>query len=274
MSTYDPEQEVRVSGKRVAGIAGIFVVIAVLIVGGIFYITRDKPQVQERETFSLSDTDKKDITNVARNYVNTAGTFGMDYSQLSGDSVYNISRIVRSKNSNPTDYYLSRGSAYSQLKAGDLIITDGPLDYNTSEIADWRVPEELNQMMGYSVKNITIDDMPKDGYVMMGGNKSHAVDITVTYDSIVDKVVQTKNDTTWDGSFNHLQKTFPRVTMDVTFSKDGDNWKVYQIKRNSNPYTLASYPSPSYDSIGQEMFGFNSIGTYKPKVSPQIEGKK
>lgn len=274
MTQQAPERVV--NKKRLAVLIGAFALVVILAFAGLFWLNHRITTPNDEETavehFKVSEDDSRQLTATTRDAVSTLGTFGMSTGSLTNDSVYNVSRMMKRPDTDVSQYFTSRLTQYRSIERSEMIADDSPLSEAADDPSSWRIRQEYADMMSYVVDSIDVQ-VPEEGYVQQGAAHAEAVDVQVTFDSTVRKVLQTANDTSWNGDYDQMKKTFAQTKATLTFIKQGDSWKLYTIETDK-PFLLASWAHPSYESMSQDMFGFTHEKTYHPSTSPQAEGKK
>lgn len=258
---------VAVSPKRFFIVIGTILCATLLVIGFIvFQGSRDKEP--QRVTFTVDETTQTALEAKTVEFLEEAGNFGTDYSDLNGNTAYNISRILKLGSSDKSTFFKARSVPYNNLMyKTNMLAQSSPVSFPQTSVEQWEVPYELENMMKYEVKKVTATSSD-EGYVSDDGAEERLVTVNALLDSTVSKVVQTATDSSWDGTYDRMEKQFNQVSVAVTFAERDGQWLVYEVNMNL-PFLLAVWNNPTYDAMAEDMFGFTTVETYVPKVSPQ-----
>lgn len=252
--------------KFLLAVLGILAITATII-GYIIY-SGSKEDTPKQVTFSIDETTQQTLEQKAATFINKAGTFGADYSDLNGNTAYNISRILKLGSSDSSSFFTPRSVPYNTLYYQDSMIAQGsPISYPQSSVEGWEVPYELENMIKYEVKNVTAT-APTEGYITQDGTERKLVQVQTYMDTTVSKVVQTATDSSWDGTYDRMKKQFNQTPVTVTFVEQEGQWLAFDIQTDK-PFLLAIWNNPTYDDMAESMFGFTTVETYTPTISPQ-----
>lgn len=254
-------------------IAGVVVVIAVVL-GALLWVTRAPAEVIPGNVSSiipLSESDQIASELVATEFIKSSGTFGIKDAELTGDNIRNVSYLLSSQDTSIKKYLTSRKDSYNFLNK-TYVYKASPLDYDSRAVAQWKTPTEDRNLTSYQSLNVVAAARSKAQALSIDGKTSNAAEVDVTFDSKETIRLVTANDTTWDGSYSVLEKSFPRNKATLLLVKDGSEWKVYAQSGLQKQFLLSTWSAPDSNAYTDAQTGFTQVSTLKltePLKEPQ-----
>jgi len=246
---------------------GLFIVgtiILLILAGFTFLILRFFNPTQEEitnDTYEISSTDILSIQSLNEILMNSVGNFGVISDTINPQNVSTIKRDIEDNNSNE---FISRENAYYTIR--DFIKVGSPAFYDSSITDNWDTftPEKEN-LMGYTIDSFEF--IPNDkGELIQDGDSTYAfITGTLTFSSTITMFVPTADDSGWDGSYykNSLSSNNNSVTL--SFIKDNSEWLLYSADNFTNPYLLALWKNPDYETFYKD---FSSDFTSQEVIHP------
>lgn len=255
--TNDPEHTKRL----IKLISGVLVVIAAVL-GVIFWLSSgDEDATPEiKSNVSVTEQEKLAAKSVAEEFVKSSGNFGVRTDQLTGDNIRNVSYLIEKGEASVKDYLLSRQDSYNFVK-DNYVFSGSPIDYDTREMAQWKNNFESSRMATMAVQDVS--GIPNDNgqYLTVNGSDTRGIEVQVTFNSKETIRDVTANDTSWDGSYAVLEKTFANNTVTLLLAESEEGWKVYSQKDLDNQFLLSSWKTPNSDAYSDRQTSFTRVDT-------------
>lgn len=243
-------------------VGGLFLV-AIIVVAVILIVPSGGPS--KATAFDVSDEDSQAIETTTKDFIQKAGTFGVKDDTVGSETIRNISYILRSGATGEDQFYLSRFEAYNSLL--DDIAVDAPLRYDSRDTSTWNPEVEKNQLVSYKVDSVKVDPDSRGTYVTVNGEELESVSADVTFTSTETKRVATSDDSSWDGTYDVLQRTDSESTLRATLVKDGADWKLYSLDNEERPYLLSTWKNPDSADYGTLDRTFSKTGEIKTSLN-------
>lgn len=255
---------------RFLKIVGVLVVAVLAIVAAIVFLVpkdiNENAENEAEERFTVSSADKQILKENAENIISTSGSFGVNPAVLNGNIIHQVSYLASTESPGYKDYMSTRQDAYEQVRS--FIRSGSELDYDASAVSQWDTSIERDQMWNLKV-NKAQASVPDEGtFIDVDGSKSESVTVPVTYDSRQLKYLVTAEDTSWDGSYRVLEKNFNNNSADLVFTKQGNDWKLSNVRNSSTPVLLSISGSVSDVDYENSQFDFKQVDTIKPDKKP------
>lgn len=261
-----PEEQMqsREQRKRILGLIAGAVVVAIVVSLGLVYFTirDDTPTAPAAQTFDVNFSDKEALNKEAINAVETTGMFGVDQSALTGNIVHQVAYLVSQQADGYTDYYFTRQRAYENIR--DKVYPGSPVDYSSRELNDWVTTTEREQLWSLQVENVTASVPDKGEQVETDGKVMDTVVVPVTFDSIQRKRLPTAEDTSWDGSYRVLERTYPANTAEIVFVRDAQEWKIYDVRNLDKEFLVAFSGGIDDSQYADDQFDFEQVDVLTP----------
>src|SRR5699024_524395 len=247
--------------------AALFTLTLVIVLAIIFIPSNNSEEKDIPDTFAISEEDQHELEVKGNEFVEVAGDFGVKSNKITPDSIYNVSYLIDTKSETYEDYITTREDAYDNLSRK---IADGsPIDYDSRIPAQWDVPIESLELWTFKVDKTDSESDTSGKYTNLKGQKLKTVDVHVTFTSTVTKRVRSADDTSWDGSYNVLDKTFSNNTATITFVENNDIWQAYKITNVSNELLLATWKTPSEQYANECQHHFKKTDNLRPSNPPE-----
>lgn len=249
--------------KRIIKLIAAAVVFTIIVLCGLLWITRT-PSVEEtgnvKSDIPLIESGRIASESVASDFIKSAGNFGIKESELTGDNIRNVSYLLTSGDASIKKYLTSRKDSYSFLRS-NYIYKNSPLDYDSREVAQWKTPTEDRNLTSYEVTDVTAIARDKAQVLTIDGKETTAAEVDVTFNSKMTIRLVTANDTSWDGSYSVLEKSFPKSTVTLLVVQDGESWKVYAQNNLEKQFILSTWSNPDPNSYTDAQTGFTQVST-------------
>lgn len=258
-------------------IGGAFLVIAVLT-AGIMAVTRstgDKKTDAVKVNVPISAEDQNTIKSDTDAFLQASGNFGVRSDNLNADNILNVRYLSdQSSAEDVSTFITTRETSYKNAR--QYIDKDANIYYDSNITGEWSNAFETSQMSTFEIVNSNIQVADKGTYLTIDGKQRLAASVEATFTSRQTIRSQTKDDPSWDGTFNILSKDFNNNLVQMTFIQEDGGWKIYGMNPPERQFLLSTWKSPSQDAYGTQEQGFISTGkTIKaqlPKV-PTTEKK-
>lgn len=258
--------------KRLKYLIGAVIVFIIAMISIIFLVIPSNTDNDNLDSsIDISNSDKKTIGDNTKDIFNKIGNFGVISDSLTADNISDVRNIILHNPNNAGDYFVSRSDAYQSISTS--IMPGSPIDYDSRDVAQWDNSLEAGDLTSYSLLSTQVNVSDKGNIVEINDGNKTTVDVDVVFSSRETKRVVTGNDTNWDGSFNVLQKSFSDNKAHLTFIKDGDAWKLYNIDKVDNTFLLATWKNPSSDAFDSTQDNFNIVDKLKPSMTPSEKMK-
>lgn len=252
--------------KRLIKLIVIVGVVVAIVVGGGLWLTagedsNSNPEI--KSNVSITNSEKIAAKTVAEEFIKTTGNFGVRSDKLTGDNIRTVSYIINSSETSKRDYVTSRQDSFDFART-EYVLPGSPLDYDTRVMSEWNSVFESSRLLTMATTSIT--GVPNDNgeYLNIGGKEFRAIEVEVSFDSKETIRDVSANDTTWDGSYKVLEKSFPNNTVKLVIAETEDGWKVYAQKDLDNQFLLSSWKTPNSDAYSDRQREFTQVDTLMP----------
>lgn len=261
VNNYNPEKEEQ---KRLIKFIAIVVTVIAVIVTLIFvFVPKESKEPEIKSTIKISAQEKLEVEELSKTIINKVGNFGIRSDKLNGDNARNVEYVITQSPNNAKELSTSRQNAYESIN--ENIMKNSPLAYSPRIVAEWVNESEMDGLISYKVDSATAVANDTGSTITVDDKQLKSVTVKVTFSSTETVRQATANDTSWDGSFTILEKTFGNNTADLIFVKDNDNeWKAYALRNLDNQFLLATWETPASDSFADTQLGFNVVGKLEP----------
>ena len=227
--------------KRVFALVGAFTLVAALVAAAVIWLMPDDSSREVKETYTVTTEDSTELSNSAIGFVEVAGDMGIRSSEISGNNMLDVSRLVATNGHGVDTYFVSRLDAYkASLK---YIASGGDVDYDDRAVASWSSETERGNLLTITPSSIVTTVAKTGSYVNVNGTRTPAVTVDVTFDSSVVARTTSANDTDWDGSY-------------LQFVEVDGAWKVWQVlEQPAHKWTLATWKNPASDFTSDVLGG-------------------
>jgi hypothetical protein len=250
--------------RNVKLIVGVVVTVTVVL-GALLWVTRppsEETPARVQSSVPLSKTDQLASESVAAEFLKVAGNFGIKSSEITGDNIRNVSYLLTTGDVSINRYLTSREDSYSFLNRS-YIYTGSPLDYDSRAVAQWKAPTEDRNLTSYQSLNVVAKARTEAQMITLEGIETPAAEVDVTFDSKETIRLVTANDTTWDGSYSVLEKSFPKNTVTLLLVQDETVWKVYSQSNLQKQFLLSTWANPDSTAYSTDQTGFTQVSTLK-----------
>lgn len=242
-------------------IIGVLVSVGVVL-AALFWMTsgNDDSENEINSSVSLLDEEKMAAESVAREFVKSSGNFGIRTDQITGNNIRNVSHLIHEEDTSVKDYLLTREDSYNFVKS-EYVYPGSPLDYDSRAMAQWKNQFESNRLATFEAKDVVAESNKDGKYLSIEGRQYKALNVKVSFNSKETIRDVTANDTSWDGSYNVLEKTFPNNTVNLLMVESDEGWKTYQQSDLENQFLLSSWKTPNSDNYAGVQNGFILVDT-------------
>lgn len=234
------EEQEKPSVKKTLGIiagilaAGIIVSVVVLLL-----LSGNDDDFQGEE--SLNSEQRRTVEELSEDFIQTAGTFGLNHENYEAEDYLEILQAAFSDN--VEDYFLTRANVYADVKQ-QFIHDSARVNYPESVPESWEDSVEYDHQAQYGIdeENLNVTHV-SDFFVLegVGEEKYRAVNVDVDYTSIVTERYQTATDISWDGSIEVIQDKIPSHVR-IVYVQTGENtWEIFELREQNNPHTLVTW---------------------------------
>lgn len=240
--------------KRVFTLVGAFTLVAALVAAAVIWLMPDDSSREVKETYTVTTEDSTELSSSAIGFVEVAGDMGIRSSEISGNNMLDVSRLVATNGHGADTYFVSRLDAYkASLK---YIASGGDVDYDDRAVASWSSETERGNLLTITPSSIVTTVAKTGSYVNVNGARTPAVTVDVTFDSSVVARTTSANDTDWDGSYLQTQKDFYGESVSLQFVEVDGAWKVWQVlEQPAHKWTLATWKNPASDFTSDVLGG-------------------
>jgi hypothetical protein len=271
MSYEENLEEARM--KRVYKIVGGVTVTIALLIGGLLWATSngDAENNEIQGNVELTSQEKLSAVETSKDFINTVGNFGVITEQLTGDNIQNVGYLIGTEDPGAKDYVIPRSESYS-LAQSKFIYPDSSLDYDTRAVSQWSNGLESEKLMTFEITDLSAAPADSGQYVKINNENVKAIQVEVVFTSkeIIRDV--TANDTTWDGSYSVLEKSFGNNTADLLLVENESEWKVYSLNNLENQFLLSTWENPSSEEFSFIQTDFVPVDTLN-RTEPYKEPK-
>lgn len=249
--------------RNIKLIVGVAAVVAVVLVA-LLWVTAPSEKAPEtvKSSVSISKADQLASESSATEFLKVAGNFGIKTSELTGDNIRNVSYLLTTGDVSANRYMASRKDSYDFLKR-TYIYSGSPLDYDSRAVTQWKIPSEYSNLTSYQATNIVATAKPEAQVVTIDGKEETAAVVDVIFDAKETIRTVTANDTTWDGSYSVLEKSFPKNTVTFLLVQDSGIWKIYAQDNLQKQFLLSTWATPDSDAYANDQTGFIQVSTLK-----------
>lgn len=260
--------------RLTAFIVGVFVIIAVAVAAVIYFVPdEDTDDENIKSEVVISEQEKLELESQSSEIMENLGNFGVSSENLTAENALDVEYIINQTPNDAGNLYTSRRNSYDSIR--DYVLKDSPIDYSPKVVSEWTNEEELSGLISYELisENSTV---PSKGTTLnIGGKDYDAAYVDVNFTSKETMRQATADDSSWDGSYSVLEKTFPNNTLRFTFVKDGNNeWKLYSLMNLEYKFLLSTWENPtSFDVYTTTQYDFKNVGKLerKKKLVPPEE---
>lgn len=244
-------------------VVSVTAVVAVIL-GALLWVTAPSEEAPEsvNSRVSLSRTDQLASESSATEFLKAAGNFGVKTSELTGDNVRNVGYLLTTGDVSANRYITSRKDSYDFLSK-TYIFNGSPLDYDSRTVAQWKSPTENRNLATYQTENVSAKAKADAQIVTINGKEEIAAEVDVIFDSKETIRTVTANDTTWDGSYSVLEKTFAKNKVTLLLVQEDGSWKVYAQNNLQKQFLLSTWETPDSDAYTSDQTGFTQVSTLK-----------
>lgn len=249
--------------RNIKLVVGVTAVVAIIL-GALLWVTAPSKEAPEsvKSRVPLSRADQLASESSATEFLKAAGNFGVKSSELTGDNVRNVSYLLTTGDSSANRYVTSRKDSYNFLSK-TYIFNGSPLDYDSRAVAQWKVSTENSNLATYQAENVVAKAKADAQIVTIDGKEEIAAEVEVIFDSKETIRTVTANDTTWDGSYSVLEKTFANNAVTLLLVQDNSSWKVYAQNNLQKQFLLSTWETPDSDAYTGDQMGFTQVSTLK-----------
>lgn len=258
--------------KRFGIVIGAVVVLSALVLGGLLFFTGEDSSEEPDSRIMLTSEEQREAQGVVEDFLYDVGVFGYNIDELNGDNIYQVMRLNREGDTNALKMYASfRHETYLEAR-NTYIVSGAPLYYPTSDVYEWSVSLETENVFRYDINNIetTIPDTAQLTFLQGEDRKSIVVPVTV--DTEQTKINEGVTDASWDGTHPVYKRTIPNVSAEVVLVQIDTEWKIYNLRNESHPYLFATWKDAEPEN---ERFaindGFSHDATLEPTEPFDIE---
>ena len=248
-------------GSAVLVIAALTVVIWVLS-------TKDSDDAKTDEILAdvqISVTDQAEVSTVVDEFINGASNFGFRTDGISSGNITDVQYLVSHSPNSARSLFTSRDAAYGNVR--EYIFKASPRFFNSNVTGSWSNEFETQLASTFRLDKVTVDVKDKGAYLNIGGTDRLTAYVSVTFSSTQTIRNKTADDSSWDGTFNVLEKGFPDNTADITLVQDENlDWKIYAINNLKYEFLLASWQNPDVNAYSDVQRDFVKVGTIKSDI--------
>lgn len=241
---------------------GAVIVIAIAVVAVIvFVIPNESDEQLPPASYTLDEFERSNSASAAEELVQDSGDFGVISSSITGNNILNVSRIISDPNSDSSSYLVTRSDRFHTLE--DQIAPGSPLDYSTTDVAQWGVPDELFDFSTFEVTEVNATAPDTGSYVTIDGTREKFADVEVTYTSRQTIRLATAQDSTWDGSYS-VREGLHEESVTIRMVYLNGNWFGYSIVSDEPPFPLAIWANPNRGAYEDTQFDFVEVDIIYP----------
>lgn len=249
------EQQSHVPGyrRRLGIVIGAVVAVGALLVGAFFWLTGEEDTVPE-SSIELSTDDQREVQQITENFIQDVGTFGYDLNEVDGDNIYDLMDLAQVQDYEALSLIAtSRIATY--LNARETYIAENsPLYYPSSQVYEWNMPSESENVFRYSVQNIQTT-VPETAQVThFQGSDRRSVVVPVVFDGEQTHINRGVTDSSWDGTHPVFERSTPGMNASVVLLEIDDEWKVYNIRNESHAHLLATWENAMLEHYSPDLF--------------------
>lgn len=254
-------------------IAGVFAVLAVVLSLAFAFIPDGSDQEEDiKSEVFVSKEDQLIIEELSSSIMEDVGNFGVVTDSLTAENALDVEYIIAQTPNSGGEFYISRKNSYDKIR--EDILKESPIDYSPKVASEWINESETDGLISYEMISQNSTAVEKGSYLNFNGTDEAAAYVDVNFTSKETIRQATADDSSWDGSYDILEKTFPNNTLRMTFIKDSNNeWKLYSIINLENKFLLSTWETPSsFDTYATTQYDFKKVGKLnreKPLSPPE-----
>lgn len=244
-----------------AAIAGA-AVIGLALVATIFLLTRGGEETVGQDA-KISEVEKVEARKVLENFFTEAGTWGVKTDELTSENIASVRYLIAINGPSAPTYWQSRNDTYMQLRE-TYLVPGTPMWTSDGEVQAWVDMISRDSMSSFETVDVEIDPIGDGSWFMVQGEQAKSVTIDVKYSIVQTRYNQTSTDSSWDGTFVVDEKRFDD-SASVILVQVADEWRLYDLRGNEFPFTLASWLTPDRDYYDSQ---FDFVETGRIKTDP------
>lgn len=251
---------------RLRNLALMFVIVVSVIAGVFVYFSNQKPADDSVKTdVQISDADQTNMKSSAEDALGRLGTFGVKGDKVTGDNASEVRYVITQSPGDANDFFLSRKKAYESVVP--LLSKDSAVTIGVKDVESWTNSWEIDNLASFEISNVTVN-VPKTGKYLddlNGDSDSRAIIVSAEVTFTTTETIRraTVDDSSWDGTYDVMEKVYPNNKANVVFIQEDNSWKIYDLNGIDKKFLLANYRTPSSDDYADLNFDFKKIGTIK-----------
>lgn len=268
-----------VSSKRLGVFIGVAVVVIIAVTAGAILLIRlfgggvssdeVKSDIAESDV-EISIIDRADVDTVVSEFVNGAANFGFNTEGISSGNINDVQYLVSHSPNGVKNLFTSRDSAYANVR--DYMFKGGSRYFDSNVTGSWSNEFDTQFTSSFRLDKVSVATNDKGAYLIVDGKRRLTAYADVVFSSTQTIRNKTADDSSWDGTFDVLEKGFPDNSARVTVVQDDNlDWKIYAINDLNNEFLTAAWANPDANAFLDTQRDFTRVGSIKSDVVDDVD---
>lgn len=252
--------------KRFYAVVAGAAVLALVLVFVIFLFTREG-DTEVGKDVEISETEKVAARQTIENFFTDAGSWGLREDTLTEENMQSVRYLIAVNGASAPTYWESRNEAYLALR-DEFLLTQTPMWAVDGVVQSWVDMTARDSLSTFKTTSVDIEPIGDGSWFLYQNEQVKSVTVKVDYSVKQTRRNQTATDSSWDGTFLVDEKVF-HDSANVILIQNAGEWKVFDVRGQRFPFTLASWLNPDSDYYDSQ-FDFTQVG--RIETDPLSEG--